>query len=409
VVEVFEAGRDVTVFVTGPIYQEDRPKLEEFFKLPGKEPFEQNVGSGIVIHPSGYVITNAHGVERVVSPVVVLSDGQKHPAELVASSSTEDVALLKIEAGRRLSAARLGASGDVMIGETVIVIGHPHGLMHTCTTGILSAVGRTTSLSDRNNLTLQGLIQTDAAINPGSSGGPWFNVVGEVMGMTVSKKGGADNISFAIPIATIRKLLPGMLDVERRYGLMTGLTLAEAGPCRVAAVQPGSPAERAGVQLGDVITQVVDLPISDAVDCQFALVDRKPGETLDLDLMRQEEPVHITMTLEQRPKPDAVALASRKLGLGVAPLEPSRPGKMLLRVAQGILVTAVEPSLYENVEHRPAAGDVLARINKIRPRDLDHLGLLLDKLQPGDQVTMVLVRHVNNTATRVDIKLALPR
>jgi S1-C subfamily serine protease len=157
-----------------------------------------------------------------------------------------------------------------------------------------------------------------------------------------------------------------------------------------------------------VITQVADLPIADVVDYQFALVDRKPGETLQLDLMRQGEPVHITLTLEPRPEPDAAALASRKLGFTVAPLEPSRSAEMLLRVARGVLVTAVEPSLYRNVEHKPAAGDVLARINKIRPRDLDHLGLLLDRLKPGDQVTMVLVRRVNDTATRVDIKLVLP-
>jgi S1-C subfamily serine protease len=228
------------------------------------------------------------------------------------------------------------------------------------------------------------------------------------MGMTVSKKGGADNISFAIPVATIRKVLPTLLDVERRYGLMTGLTLAEAGPCRVAAVLAGSPAERAGARVGDVITRVADLPTSDVVEFQFALLDRKPGETLDLDLLRQSVPVHLTLSLEQRPKPDAVALASQKLGLTVAALEPSRSRKMLLRVGRGVFVTAVDPSAYRNVDHKPAAGDVLARINRIRPRDLDHFGLLLDKLQPGDQVTMVLVRHVNETATRVDIKLALP-
>ncbi|HID77356.1 MAG TPA: trypsin-like serine protease, partial [Planctomycetaceae bacterium] len=223
VVEVYEAVRQSVVFVTGPVFQGDRPKLEEFFELPGSEPLPESVGSGFVIHPAGYILTNAHGAERIVEPWVVLADGKRYPAELVATASQEDVALLKVDAGRQWPAVRLAAAGDVMIGETVVVIGHPHGLRHTCTAGIVGAVGRSTQLADRGNMTLRDLIQTDAAINPGSSGGPWFNVVGEVMGMTVSMKQGAENISFAIPAATIRRVLPGLLDPERRYGLLVGL------------------------------------------------------------------------------------------------------------------------------------------------------------------------------------------
>jgi serine protease Do len=408
VVEVFDASKDAIVFVTGPIFQGDRPKLEEFFKVPGAKPFEHSVGTGFVVHPSGYVVANAHGVERVISHQMVLSDGKKYPAELVASSGAEDLALLKIEAGRPLPCVQLARAGDVMIGETIIVIGHPHGLLHTCTTGIVSAVGRTTNLADRENLKLTNLIQTDAGINPGSSGGPWFNVVGEVMGMTVSKKGGADNISFAIPVATIRRLLPGMLDVEGRLGLVTGLTVGGTGACRVTAVKPESSAANAGVQVDDVITSVADVPTPTLVDYHFALLDQKPEETVEVDLLRNDQPVHASVVMGRRPGIDVGALLSRKLGLSAQPLDERRAKAMLLQVGRGVVVTAVDPSIYRNVDHRPAVGDVLARINRIRPRDMDHLGILLDDLETGDQVTMVFVRYASKTATRVDIKLTLP-
>jgi serine protease Do len=138
VVEVFEKCRDSVVFVTGPrVPAGDKAKLGEFFNVPIEKP-EQSVGSGFVVHASGYVLTNAHGVDRVIAHEVVLADGKKYPAELIASLRNEDLALLKLHVGRPLSAVRLAPSGDLLIGETLIVIGNPHGLMSTCTTGTLT-------------------------------------------------------------------------------------------------------------------------------------------------------------------------------------------------------------------------------------------------------------------------------
>ena len=137
-----------------------------------------SIGSGFVVHEAGYIITNAHAVERVISHHVTLIDGRTYPAELIGMAREYDLALLKVEAGRPLQAVQLGKSGDFLLGETIIVISNPAGLLHTCTTGIISAADRTTQPAGLPGVTLHGLIQTDASINPGSSGGPWFNVLG---------------------------------------------------------------------------------------------------------------------------------------------------------------------------------------------------------------------------------------
>ena len=140
-------------------------------------------------------------------------------------------------------------------------------------------MGRTTNVTDAQ-LLLKDLIQTDASINPGSSGGPWFNIAGEVMGMTTTKKRDADNIGFAIPAATLRKLLPGMLDVENRYALATGLVVEPEGVCRVKSVEASSAAAQGGIRPGDVIDSLGDRPIPSAAEFHLALVGRKPEEPL---------------------------------------------------------------------------------------------------------------------------------
>ena len=408
VVAVFEQCRDSVVYVTGPIFKVRKPSLEEFFILPGKKPPISSVGSGFAVHESGYVLTNAHAAEKVIYPEVTLSDGRTCRADLIASIHEEDVALLKIDAGRPLKPVRLARSGDVMIGETVIVIAHPHGLRHTCTAGVVSALGRTTTVSDIEDLTLRDLIQTDAAINPGSSGGPWFNVLGEVMGLTASQKRDAENIGFAVSVATIRRLLPEMLDVDRRYGLVTGLSVAGDGQCRVTAVEADSPAARAGILAGDVLQRMADGPTPTVVDFHLGLAGRKPGQTVRLELLREGKPVEASLELGRRPKPDGATLLRQRLGLTGAPLSKEKAEAMAFQVPCGVLITAVDPRFFATVDHKPAPGDVLGRIAKSRPRDLDHLGLILEKLRPGEPVTMVLLRHKANRATRVDIKLTLP-
>ena len=173
-----------------------------------------------------------------------------------------------------------------MIGETVVVIANPHGLMRTCTTGVVSAIGRTSHLADVPGVTLQGLIQSDAGIDPGSSGGPWFNVAGEVIGVTSSMKRDAQNVAFAISAASLRKAIPAMLNVQRRYGFVTGLDVAAEGPCQVTAVQGDSPAARAKLAVGDVIVKLAGIATASVADYHLALIGRKAGESLLLEWIR---------------------------------------------------------------------------------------------------------------------------
>ncbi len=406
VVEVFETWKDAVVFVTGPVVTPGQPPTDEFFVPSEQKTQEQNVGTGCVLHESGYVVTNAHAVEKLIAPVVALGDGRRFPAEVVAVLHQQDLALLKIEAGR-LKTVRLALSDDLLIGETIVVIGNPHGLLFTCTTGVVSAVGRASNLVDVPGVVLRDLIQSDAGINPGSSGGPWFNIAGEMIGITSSMKRDAENIAFAISAASLRRALPGMLDVERRQGMLTGLAVVADGRPVVAAVQPGSPAAQAGLQATDVIAKVAGRPVRTALDYHLALVGWKPGAPVALEVIRNGKPYDAVLTPAARPKPDGAALLKR-LGLSAVALDEAKAKAMNLRVRRGVLLTAVDSKRYEKLPHRPEPGDVLARIGPIRPRDLDHAGLLLENVKPGQPLALVFCRRKENLAVRIDMNLVVP-
>jgi S1-C subfamily serine protease len=269
-------------------------------------------------------------------------------------------------------------------------------------------VGRNVQLAPATGVTLQNLIQSDAAVNPGSSGGPWFNAAGEVMGFTTVMRKDAENIAFAIPVAALRRRLPGMLDVERRYGLVTGLELADEESPRVITVASDSPAAKAGVRVYDIITKVADQAIATSTDFCLALIGRKPGETLAVKLDRGGKSQEVSLVLASRPKPDGAVLLKKKLGLDAAPLEPAKAKAMGLRVARGMVVARVESSFYEKLAHAPKPGDVLARIGWIRPRDLEHVGMLLENVRPKQPLSLVFLRRDGDVGTRIDINYVVP-
>ncbi len=401
-VEVFSKWKDSVVYLTGPMIRSTVPSTAEFFALPQKENVI-NLGSGFVVHPTGYILTNAHATEQVISLKVSLSDGRKLPAELITVVHHQDLALVKVKPPEPLAAVELAAAGDLMIGEPVIVIAHPHGLLHTCTAGTLSAVDRATNPSGLPGVTLRGLIQTDASVNAGSSGGPWFNVLGEAIGMTVSRKSDSENIAFGVPAATIRNMLPRMLDAERRYGITTGMVVSSLGPCKVVSMGKDSPAYRSGLHAGDQLVAIDGKPIQSGSDFHFGLVGHKPGEKLKIKFRRGERFYTATLTLANRNKPDGAALLREKYGLTAVPLDREKAKATALRVRRGVVITKVLGGLYDRLENPPLPGDVLARINYIRPRDLDHVGILLDRIPPGQPAEMVLLRLRNNIATRVDL------
>lgn len=409
-VEVFQRYKDSVVYLTGPMVGPREPAVEEFFALSRKRNV-MSLGTGFVVHPSGYILSNAHAVERPFFHQVTLSNGKTLPAELLAVVREQDLALLKIETLRPLTPVKFARSGDLLIGEPVIVIGNPQGLRLTCTTGVLSAVGRATRPTGLGGIILHDLIQTDAAVNPGSSGGPWFNAVGNVIGITSAQKRDSENIGFAVPVEAIRHLLPEMLDVERRQAIVTGLDVQPIDPCKITAVAPDSPAATAGVKPNDVLTKLDDKPISGRFDFSLALIGCKPRDSLKLTLLRDGKPIQVSLVLGERPKLDGAAILKAKFGLTAVPLDKAKADATSLRVRRGVVITEVAkgaPWNYDKLKSPPLPGDVLARIDSIRPRDLDDVALILDRIKPAQKIVLVFLRRTGDTVTRVDLTTTAP-
>ena len=206
-------------------------------------------GSGCIIHPAGYVLTNSHMLRFEGHRVALLADGKTCPARAIAEDPANDLALMKLEAGRPLTPLKLGHSSQVIVGEPAITIGNPFGIEFTVASGIVSGVGRGTN-TDYSNLT--DMVQTDASINPGTSGGPLLNILGEMIGLCTSSKKEAENIGFATPVDKIRAVFADLVAAEQRYGFVLGLQVASDGPARVVEVAKDSPAAAAGIQVGGI-------------------------------------------------------------------------------------------------------------------------------------------------------------
>ena len=304
VVEVFESARDAVVNISSTEIVQVRDPMDRLFegysrrfRSRPRQLKRTSVGSGIVVHPAGYIVTNAHVVARSTDRTVTFADGRQYEATVVAGDREADVAILKIDAAEALPILRFGRSDDLMIGETVIAIGNPLGYQHTVTAGVVSAVGRDLQLD--GDTVLRDLIQTDASINPGNSGGPLLNVLGELIGVNTAIRGDAQNIGFAIPVDRLRRLLPDLLDVERRYRIHTGLKLNDAEP-RVAFVTDDSPADRAGISTGDVLRRINGERVQEVVDFHIALIGLQPGDRLRLELLRRGKPYEASLLVEGR-------------------------------------------------------------------------------------------------------------
>ncbi len=401
VVEVYEKCQGAVVFLSFPIPKGGNPVLNEFFALPGV-PEEAGLASGFLVQEAGYLVTNAHVVSSIAMHAH-LADGRALPVDVVGIDRVLDLAVLRIRSDRPLPAVPLARGTDTMIGETVVVIGNPHGLRQSCVTGVVSALGRDVSVS---GATLRRMTQIAAPINPGNSGGPVLNVVGEVLGVATVQKPDAHGIAFAIPAETVRKALPRLLDCEHRQGIATGLSFVGDGSGKVEQVADSSPAAAAGIRPGDVVRRVDGRPLRTESDFHLRLLDRKPGDVLPLTLGRAGETVDVRLTLGKRPGPDAETLLAR-IGLKGTPVDSKKAQAMRLRQAKGLLLSEVTEVFYPD-KQKPEAGDVLARINDVRPDDLDHVGRLLADAPPGQPIRLVFLRQREGTVTRLDLVVTPP-
>ncbi len=407
VVEVFEAARDAVVNISSTEVVEVRDPFDRLFDRRRGRPRRMertSVGSGFVIHPEGYIVTNAHVVARSTDRRVIFADGREYDATVVASDRENDVAILKIESPQSMSTLPFGRSHDLMIGETVVAIGNPLGYQHTVTAGVVSAVNR--DLEFGRDLVMGGLIQTDASINPGNSGGPLLNVLGELIGVNTAIRGDAQNIGFAIPVDRLRRLLPELLDVERRYRIESGLQLTSAAEPSVRTVKTGSAADRAGIEPGDVLRKVDGETVAEVVDFHIALIGRQPGDDLRLELVRGGRSYRTSLRLEGRRRPDAPSLVRQRLGLVLQPLPADLAQNLGLPRGGGFVVVDIDPdSPAQRVGMQ--SRDVLVALGRYHPPTLDELGELVEYLDPDDEVSVTYLRVKPPTIFRYQERLTV--
>jgi serine protease Do len=358
------------------------------------------MGTGIVIDPRGYILTNYHVVEGVSNIQVSLSDGKNTVARLVSHDPKTDLAVIKIDGNKPLPVIRCGTSCDLMKGEPVIAIGNAFGYEHTVTDGIISALHRNVQVSDEQKY--NDLIQSDASINPGNSGGPLLNIDGEVIGINVAVRVGAQGIGFAIPIDEALDVAARLMSTERleqtTHGII-GKTVCE--PTRrqfvVSSVRESSPAGKAGLKNGDVITAVGGHKIERGLDVELAFLGQQPGESQEIEVLRQGQTVPLQLALTQLSRTTLKpALADRTwstLGLRLSVMDQNEFTRLGTRYRGGLTVLDVRPS-------SPAAqqgirrGDVLVGMHVWETISLENIAYILDRddLSKLDSVVFYIVR-----------------
>ena len=372
--------------------------FDEMFDFPTvpRQYEAHSVGSGFLIHADGYVVTNAHVVNRVSECKIIFADGTSLPAEQVAIDRKNDLAVLKVNADHSLPHLKLGRSNDLMPGETVIAIGNPLGLQHTITTGIVSALNRELRFSP--DVVYTGLIQTDASINPGNSGGPLLNVLGELIGINTAIRGDAQNIGFAIPVDRLHELLPVMLDIERlrrvRLGLHFDGDIEHAGRdgVRIKSVDDGSPAAQGGLHPGDLVTAIDDQPTPTFLDAFPRLQAAQIGQKLKLAVAREDgKRDTVELAVAEIPKPDGAKLMWAKFGIRVREATKTDLESLRLRKSIGLLITEVRPKS-EAAQAGVASGDLVTTVAGWPATSLDGLGSLLDQVNTGDHVSVRFIR-----------------
>lgn len=404
------------------------PMFREFFErsIPqvprnpgGRQREAQSLGSGFIISSDGYIMTNNHVVADADEIIVRLSDRSELEAKLVGADPRSDVALLKVE-GKNLPTVRLGKSEDLKVGEWVLAIGSPFGFDHSVTAGIVSAKGR--SLPSDNYVPF---IQTDVAINPGNSGGPLFNLKGEVVGINsqiFTRSGGFMGLSFAIPMDVAMqvadqlkaggKVTRGWLGVviqEVNKDLAESFGLEKPAGALVAQVLEDGPADKGGLQVGDVILSLDGKPIIMSADLPHLVGNLKPGEKAELDVVRDGSRKKISVTIGTLPEEGqeiaANGMPSGELSnnrLGVTVVELTAEQKKGLDLKGGVVVKDVLDGPAAMIGLRP--GDVITHLNNQAIDSTSTFTKVAKELPKNRSVSMRVLRQ--GRASFITFKLA---
>ncbi|MGE5297237.1 MAG: Do family serine endopeptidase [Solirubrobacterales bacterium] len=402
------------------------PFSEEFFEYffrrspqdqtPRRDYTQRAQGSGFIISKEGHILTNNHLVGDADEVSVELANGRTVKAKIVGADPESDVAVIQVDAPD-LTPVPLGDSDKLRVGEWVLAIGNPMGLSHTVTAGIVSATGR----SGLNIATYENFIQTDAAINLGNSGGPLVNLNAQAVGINTAilgPGGGNIGIGFAIPINMARQVADQLIKtgtVERGYlgvvpqdlteDLAKAFDVDEGKGAVLSQVTEGSAAARAGLQAGDVVLEFRGIPIESASQFRNLVAGGRPGEKVDMVILRKGQRMTITATLDTRPsaeqlqqgqqrrqRPSEEGQEPQQLGLTVRDLTPELAQKFGYEQEEGVIITRVTPGS-EAAEKGLRAGYVIREVNRKTVSNVEQFRKAVTQAIDGNQSVLLLITN----------------
>jgi serine protease Do len=346
--------------------------LKDF--IPNFDQQRRSLGSGVLINPEGYILTNEHVIGKAVRIKVTLIDKREFDARLIGADRKSDLAVIKIDSDQPLPFVEMGRSDDLMIGETVLAIGNPFGLQHTVTTGIISALNR--SIKSGEDMVYHDFIQVDASINPGNSGGPLLNINGSLIGINTAIYQKAEGIGFAIPIENAKRIINdlisygkvrrgwlGVLVQDMTPELLRYFKLDRAQGVLVTQVFPESPARKAGIKQGDVILKLNNHEISRKLEYQQRVGSYSVGNTITFSVLREGRQQDIRLKVKAIPSDKVVDFTLNWLGLGVQNIDDVAVRKYQLSTRKGVMVNKVTPnSAGGRIGLSP--GDIIRQVNQ---------------------------------------------
>jgi serine protease Do len=366
--------------------------FEAFFGGRSGTQSSAGLGTGFIVRPDGLIVTNAHVVAGATSISVMLRDGTTYPAKQIGTDETNDLALLKVEA-KNLPVAPLGDSDNLLVGEWAIAIGNPYGFMlgnsePSVTAGVISGVGRNLVARGEGAQAYFDMIQTDASINPGNSGGPLVSADGEVIGVNssiYSTSGGSIGLGFAIPINRARRVAEDLVEHGRVRRPWIGVRLEQprtenprdyiSRGARIAAITPGSPAEKSGLKTGDVIVKARLRTIRNRFDWDAALLDFRVGDNVPLVVHRGNSDVSLTVSIADLPEVTAQKVQVLK-ELELVTLTPAIRAERGARSTRGALVYRASDRIMQEIGLQP--GDIIVQINTIAVSSAEEASKALD-------------------------------